>query len=137
MGWVTTEEMKKDRPRRHSTALDSEVLFAIDKRGDKSGSVEYSMRLGVPVDIVFDAGFAESDRVTIAFDSARRLGLIAKSKSGGRKMTKKHKRFVIQEMHVPGMPSVASTIGCICYRSREGIVFQLPAEASFTEQLRK
>jgi hypothetical protein len=138
MNWVTTEELKSKLSVSSRSHIPSDcVLFATDKKGKTTGGFEYSMRIGIPIAIATAARILPDDRVSVAFDMPRSLGLIRRVIKGGRKLCKNHTRYVIKEVYVPGIPTVCESVGCKSWTTEEGIVFQLPPNTNWAGNARE
>lgn len=117
---------------------DDDISFATDLASRKSGEPCYSMRIGIPTHVAKKARLIEGDRIRILFDETAGLGLIKRINGDGWKLTPTHKggRLVVKVTLRPGMPTVAESCGCPCEITDEGIVFVLPQDVSFIENLR-
>lgn len=117
-----------------------ELIYAIDQTGGRE-RVKYAMRIGIPSHAAKEARLIKGDRVDILFDKEAGLGLVKRVNSGGWAVSAPHKkqaeRLYVCATYTAGMPSVAKSVGCPCEVTPDGIIFTLPDEVSFTENLRE
>jgi hypothetical protein len=116
-----------------------DVVFATDYSGTKHGE-RYAMRVSVPMAVAKKARIIAGDRVDVLFDQGSREGLVKRVNSGGWKLCETGKsgsRLYVKVSFVFGMPSTVSPVACPCEVTDEGIVFMLPEEVGFGENLRE
>ncbi len=122
----------------------NELFFGTDSflQGKGSGrKTFYALRISLRKDVANKASMQKGDRVTIEFDQEKRLALIKKVDFGGWTLQGSGKpgseRLVFKIQYAKGIPTVANSTGCEVKLGPKGIVFELPEDASFTENLRE
>lgn len=117
---------------------DDDLVFSTDKSCG-AGGLRYSMRVSIRSVFAKKARIIRGDLVDILFDEGAKAGLIKRVNSGGWKLTasKDNSQWLsVRITYKPGMPSAASAVSCLCEITDEGLVFTLPDEVSFTENLK-
>ncbi len=122
---------------------------------DKGGSVldatkrsipYYAFRISISQEIAKKARILNGDSVTVLFDrdTTPARGLLCRVTSGGWKLsdgggrnTSKKARLSVKMTYVKGIPSFKHTAGCESVVTDEGILFDLPSDCSFDENLRE
>lgn len=152
MAFIAISEILKNagkevnpRGRQNSSAG---VICATDKHGNnRKGPRGYSLRISLSSKIAKEARIIAGDRVDILFDrdSKKQQGMIVRVVNGGWKIgvgggvkhTSPTARLVVKMTYIPGMPSFPAATECPSVVMQEGILFDLPSNCSFTENVRK
>lgn len=122
----------------------SPIVFATDIGAKTTGGEPvYSLRVSIHPDLAKEARLLAGDRVDILFDREGRRGLIVRTQKNGWTLTRHNasksspQRLCVKMTLRPGLPSVEQSCDCAGVMTDEGILFDLPAECSFDENLRK
>lgn len=113
------------------------ISFSTDASGG-NGKARYALRITIPPEIAKKARFIKGDFVDLLFDKEDMRCQIKRVTEGGWKLSL-HSKSGLLSVKVTlckGMPSVSKTFECDYQIEDMGIAFELPPEASFTENLR-
>jgi hypothetical protein len=107
----------------------------------KSGKGKYKLCISIPIKISKQARLMSGDRVDIAFDqeSVPPRCLIKRITAGGLALTQNKKnanRLRVVVDWVKGIPSVDTVYKCDSVVTDEGVLFDIPIQASFETCLR-
>jgi len=124
--------------------INAGLVIATDFSGkNKEGKNRYSLRVSLSSKLAKESRLIHGDRIDILFDkeSSPMRGLITRVKGNGWTLVKagesKNSRLVTKISMVDGMPTFPTAQICEnVVISEEGILFDLPDECSFTENLR-
>ena len=135
---------KKNNRQVRGQRLISDVCIATDLGPcNKAGKRTYQMRVTISKDIAKKARIIQGDRLEISFDkdSDPPRALIGRITEGGWKAIHTSKSpeagLVFKIMMCEGMPSFKSASQCEAVVTDEGILFDLPKNHSFTQNLRE
>ena len=149
MAFVKTSELveafyKKNNRNGRGQRLISDVAIGTDFGGlNKARQRIYQLSVKVSKDIAKKARIIHGDRLEISFDkdSDPPRALITRVTEGGWKaipVSKSHDAGLVFRITMyDGMPSFKSTAQCEAVVTDEGILFDLPKNHSFTQNLRE
>lgn len=131
---------------RASAGAVTRVNYSLDTQAitistQKSGKGKYKLCISIPMKISKQARLMRGDRVDIAFDqeSVPRRCLIKRVTAGGLTLTQntlKTNRLRVVADWVKGIPSVDTVYECDSVVTDEGVLFDIPVQASFETCLR-
>jgi len=125
----------------------ADVVVAVDKASKKGEPTRFSLRVSISPDIAKKARLIAGDRVTILFDrdAPTPQALLKRVASGGWMLSASSKhvvkggvasRLTARFTWTVGLPSLAEPEQCDAVVTDEGVLFDIPASASFTKNMR-
>lgn len=147
MAFISTIQLKtssnNNKINRARSTSNIPLIISTDLAGiNKAGHKRYSLRLGISGQLAKEARLIAGDTVDVLFDRESNpvRGLIKRVKNDGWALVKGDKngsKLFLKISNVEGMPTFALTYPCNAVVTDDGILFDLPHEHSFTENLRE